>query len=261
MPGLSLDYTNQRQTQTGGGLLTSSGTMSRNRSLSLSARLAEGTLLNLGATHLEYNVAVPGADTRQDGLQMALQSALTSSTDLSLNLGRNKASIGGAQNYQSIYAGIWVRDRTSSNLSLGIGYRRSNTRSGSGPAGSFHIISDIVDLDVLCLPTYDVGISARLSYQANNGQNVSDLLAPSVNLRWQIAPSTNLTVNYAFERLRQWDFVAAAIADSDTTGLSLRLTHSLSNGSSIDLAYDSHAATLGELEWRRQLRLYYTTHL
>ena len=261
MPGLSVDYSDQRLTQDRAPSTATTGTVARNRSLAMSARLSQDLSFNAGLTHSEYNIGSGESDTRQDSLQMALQAALGPRTDLSVNYGQNKSTVGLGDTYNSKFAGISIRDRTSSEMSLGATYRRTNVRSALNGGDSFSQTSDILDLDMLWLPTYDMSINLRLSYQANNGANVSDLLAPSANLRWQIDSDTNATFSYTMERLEQWDWTLGTIAKRRSKGLSLRLTHAFLDGSSVDVSYDFQGVSVGQREWQKQLRLYYTRRL
>jgi hypothetical protein len=261
MSGLYLDYTDQRQTQASTGMAVPSTASSRNRNAALSARLAQDTTFNVSRTQSEYDTSAAGADGRQDGIQAAVQTALTPRTDLSLNYGQSRATVGFGDTFESRFAGVSLRDRTSDKLSLGAAYRRSSLRSTFEGGFPLNQTNDTVDLDALWLPTHDLGIDLRLSYQTNAGISTSETVSPSGNIRWQIASATSLIVNYDFQRLRQWDVPTASILTQRSNGLSLRLTHGFRSGSSLDVAYDFDRFSFGQTEWQRQLRIYYTTRL
>ncbi|MHB9035822.1 MAG: hypothetical protein ACYC64_04085 [Armatimonadota bacterium] len=262
MPGLSLDYVDQRQSQLGSDMVGTSGSTSRNRNLSVSARLSEQTVLTIGGTRSDYDVDTADSDSRVDSIQSAIQTSLTPTTDFSLNYGKSKSITGLGDLYDSSFAGLSIRDRTSATLSVGATYRRTNVLSVSGTDSSaYSQRGDVVDMDMLWQPSYSMGVNLRLSYQNNQGSNASKVLAPSANFRWQVDSSTNLMVNYAFQRYNQLDPLTQLLYGQDTRGLSMRLTHAFRNNSSLDLSYDFQGSSIGDQEWSRHLRMYITTNL
>ena len=258
LPGLSLDYSNQLQTQHNSPAGNGSSTTSRDSRTGISARLSEDAVISASLTHTESDRSL-GSASSEDTMQLATQIGLTPRTDLSLDLGRNKAATDSASGYDSTFMGISIRDRSTDKLSLGIGYRRNavdSTLVGSAP---FTQRTDSLDLDASWVPTYDLGINFRLSCQANNGSSISQVLVPAVNVRWQLDSATNLSVNYGWEKNQLWQAAAGSVSNQLTMGTSFRVTHGFTNGSSLDLSYDFSSASLGELEWQRQVRVYFTT--
>lgn len=260
MPGVSLDYSDQKQSQTGSLFGNSGGSDSRNRSVSLSARLNDATAFSATALRLNTNSLDGRNVTSQDAIQSALQTSLSRTTDLSLDYGRNKSPDGQDGSFNSSFMGVSIRDRTSPKMSLGATYRRTNVSSRIAGGASLDQIGDIVDVDMLWQPTYDMGVNLRLSYQNNRGSSPTRSISPSANLRWQLDSDTNLTANYTFRKNRQFD-PTAVLLGQDTRGLSMRLAHNFVNGSYVDLAYDFLGGNVGDLEWSKQLRMTFTFNL
>ena len=94
LPGLSLDYGNQRQTQTGNAFEDSNSDTSRNRNLSLVARLSEDTAISVVTTHTSFGAGNTGSSTEQDSLQSSLHTSFTKTTDFGLNYGRSTSATG-----------------------------------------------------------------------------------------------------------------------------------------------------------------------
>lgn len=257
MPGLAMDFLQQRQSQGGDQY---AGTTSTNRSLGLSAQLDRSTFFSASALHADY---ASGANegNATDTLQFGLQTSLTQKTDLNMSYGQNKSIIPGQSKYRGTTAGISIRERTSDKVSIGGAYRWNKTTTLLPGGNSLDLTNHAIDADLLWLPTSDLGLNLRLSYQANNGSTISELLTPSMNVRWQIAPSSNLTLNYTSVRNDQWDWSAWSLTGERSRGLSFRLTHSFSDNSSVDVVYDFHGSNIGQREWEKQLRAYFTARL
>lgn len=259
-PGLSVDYVDQKQSQTGSAFIGTGGSTSRNRNLSLAARLSDASALSITATRTGTDIASTASGTQQDSLQTALQTSITRTTDFSLNYGRSKSTVGQGDSFNSSFVSASIRDRTSPTLSMGATYRRTNVHSQVLVGSPFDQFGDAVDMDMLWQPNYDIGINLRLSYQNNTGTSANRILSPSANLRWQLDSSTSLTTNYTLQRFRQFD-PTVALSGQNTNGLSIRMTHNFMNGSYLDLSYDFQGINVADLEWRKQLRVLFTFNL
>jgi len=257
LPGLSLDYEDQRQTQAGSAFVGTNANTSRNSNLSLVARLSEDTAFNISTTHTSFGVGAIDSNTSQNSLQSALQTSLTKTTDLGLNYGRSSQG----DTYNSSFAGVSIRDRTSTRVSIGATYRRTAVSSRPLAGNSINQNGDTVDMDLLWQPRYDMGVNLRLSYQNYNGSDASRTISPSANLRWSLDSSTNLNASYTLQSIRQFDATNPLTFGQDSKGLSLRLTHSFTSGSNLDLSYDFLGYKFGAFEFQRQARLSYTVNL
>jgi hypothetical protein len=257
LPGLSMDYSDQKQSLSGSQYFGVQDSASRNRNLSLAARLTEGTVFSIAKTRTTYDVAAVDYFSRQDSLQSALQTSLTRTTDLSLNYGHTKSNTGTNSLYDSSFQSVSVRDRTSTRLSVGATYRRTKVRSNFA-GDSFLQKGNAADLDLLWQPNYDLGINMRLSYQNTKESGAFRAFAPSANVRWQITSSTNVTANYTLQSFQQFDPAHVQVFGQDTRGLAVRLTHNFPNGSNLDVDYGFQGSNIADTEWRRQLRVSYT---
>lgn len=261
LPGLSADYTDQRQRLSiTGGLAGTVFVNAANRNLGVSARLSDRSILNGSASKSDY-VGAGGIGSSQSSLQVSLQSRLSPTADLSLDYGRNKSMIGLDSSYSGSSGGIALRTRTAGGMSMGASYRRSQINTSTANASPTSQTTDAVDLDALWMPTYQLSLNLRLSYQANNGSSISERLSPAVGVRWQIDPVTNLSLNYNYQSDRQWDWVNWETIGQRRRASVLRLSHGFSNGSSLELYYDFHGGNTGLIEWQRHVALYYTTSL
>lgn len=116
-PGLAMDYTEQQQEQEGFSLGRTTQLSTRNRRVGVSARLTDDTFLSGGLSHTDHTVSGLAANSQQqDALQLSLQTSLRPTTDLSLNYGRDGTDSTQSDRVESTYAGISLRDRTSSTL-------------------------------------------------------------------------------------------------------------------------------------------------
>lgn len=260
LPGLNLDIADQRQSQNGSGFFTSIGTVTRNRDVSLAARLNQNTVFSATTSRVGFASSFQGGDVSQDSVQTSLQTSLSRFTDLNVNFGKNKSVTGLSDNFKSVSEGISIRDRRSSRVSMGAALRHMDISSVASAGGNFDQKGDSVDLDMLCQPGYTMSLGLRLSYQNNTGSAPFKTFAPGANVRLQLDPATNLTASWTTQRFRQYDPTVAASVGQDTRGISARLTHTFVNGSFLDVAYDFQGNSLSDIKWRRQLRLGFTVN-
>lgn len=247
MPGLSLDYADQVQSQARNQMSGIINSTSRNRGGSLSARLSEDSILNVSKM---INTMSDGSNT--DSLQTAFHTSLTATTDFGIDYGKSQSS-----SSDTCFSGISIRDRSSTTMSLGASYRRNANRSTM----SGDQFGDSIDLDMLWQPTYDMGLNLRLSYQRNRGATSSKALSPAANLRWQLDASTGMTVGYTLQRSDMSNLIAQQFSNTRSRGVTVRLTHAFPDRSSLDVSYDFQGGNMGDTNWRRQLRMYYSVLL
>jgi hypothetical protein len=261
LPGLSADFTGQRQrlsvTDGLGGIIFVN---SANRNLGVSARLNDRSILNGSISRSDY-AGAGGSGSSQSSFQVSVQSRLSRTADLSLDYGRNKSMIGLDGSFSGTFAGVSLRTRTSGGMSMGASYRRSQTDSSTADASPISQTTDAVDFDALWMPTYQLSLNLRLSYQANNGSSISETLSPALGVRWQIAPSTNLSLNYNYQSDKQWDWIKWEFIGQRRRGSVLRLSHAFPDRSSLEFYYDFHGGNTGLIEWQRHIALYYSAYL
>ena len=260
LPGLSADYTDQRQKLSITNVL---GDMifvdANNRNLGMSARLSDRTTLNGSLSKSDYLSA--GSSSSQSSLQFSVQSQLSRTADLSFDYGRNKSITGSDSNFRGSFAGISFRTRTAGGMSMGASYRRSQIDSSTANADPTSQTTDALDFDALWMPNYQLSLNVRLSYQANNGSNISETLSPALGVRWQIAPATSLSLNYNYQSDKQWDWIQWGFIGQRRRGSVLRLSHAFQDRSSLEFYYDFHGGNTGLVEWQRHIALYYATYL
>ncbi|HEY3414366.1 MAG TPA: hypothetical protein VGM51_15115 [Armatimonadota bacterium] len=255
LPGLSLDASDDRQTQSGRAYFGYPSSVSRNRSVALTARFSDAALFSVSNTRSDFDVSTTIYHATQESLQSTLQASLSPTTDLNLNYGRSKSSAGGGDLFDSSVEGLLIRDRTSRLLSVGASFRRNRLRSEVSGGEPLLQYGDTADVDVSWQPRYDVGLDLRMSHQNNTGSGAYKSFAPSGNLRWQITSATNFTANYSLQRYRPFDPTNVGLLGQDTRGLSMRLTHRIARGATLDIAYDFQASNITDIEWHRQLRM------
>ncbi|MHB0935680.1 MAG: hypothetical protein ACYDCO_07430 [Armatimonadota bacterium] len=262
-PGLDMDYSDGVQRQDGTTLTGGTQLTTRNRRLGISARLTPDTFANASLSRTNYTVesANPN-EQQQDSLQMSLQTNLRPTTDLSINLGKDKTDSTQSNRVESTYAGVSLRDRTSSSLSLGAAYRWMDQQQTSAdePIEQIEQITHNVDLDALWQPSFDASINARVSFQSSSTGDYR-FLQPSVNFRWQIDPRTNLSCNYNFSRAEQGASPITVPLDQKNKGISLNGTHVFRSEASLNLSYDFQQSNLGTQEWQRRVQMSYNFRL
>ncbi len=261
LPGVSMDYSEMKQQQAGNAIFGISNSESGSSNLSLAARLSNTTSFNISKMHSDFSNTLIASGNSQDSIQSALQTSLTPTTDFSLNFGRNKSLVFGGDDYDSSFCGASIRDRTSDTLSIGATYRYNKVRSLITNGSLLQYNNNVVDIDMLWQPTHDVGLNFRMSYQRNKGSIASQVIAPSGNIRWQIDPSTSLNANYSLQSLQQSGSILLPMFGQDTNSLTARLMHSFANGSYMDMSYDFQGSSVGDMQWRRQLRMGFTMTL
>lgn len=260
-PGLAMDYTERHQEQEGISLGRTTQLSTRNRRVGVSARLTDDIFLSGGLSQTDHTVSgLTATSQQQDALQLSLQTSLRPTTDVSLNYGSDSTDSTQSDHVDSTYAGISLRDRTSSTLSLGAAYRWTNQQQQSLTGTPVSHVIQSVDLDALWQPSSTASLNTRLSYQTNSTGDYHSV-QPSVNLRWRIDPRTNLGFSYNLARTAQGSSALTIPLDQQNTGSALNLTHSFRDGTSLNLSYDYQQTNLGTLEWQRRLQMYYNFRL
>jgi hypothetical protein len=260
LPGLSLDYARERQSQTSLGIFGGALESVDNR-IALNARLSDQATVTASLLRSRYDTGVPASDTSHNATQLSLQTALTPTTDFSASYQSDRSLLGPAGQFDSTFVGASLRDRTTQDLSLGLGYRWNRVRSAPATGQAFSIFSNSVDLDALWLATHDLGIDLKLSWHADSGFTGSRVLSPSYNVRWQIAPETGFSLNYDLQSSQQRDVTGIWLPGHQVKNVSLHLTHTFRSGTLLDLSYDFSGTDFGPIEWQKLIRAYVTTRL
>lgn len=260
LPELFADYTQQVQTLEGGGRFGVLRSTERSRTLSLNGALSNNTIGSATWSKLNYH-SLPFAETSQDSIQFGAQTVLSARTDLNVDFGTGTADVIGSSSYDSKFANISLRDRSTNQLSTGISYRWSESQTKNADLTLYNQRFNAVDANALWTPSYDLGLNFTVGYQSNNGTSPSDSFTASSNIRWQIDTQTNLNVYYSTQRNRQYDFFLNAINGQRSGGLGFRMTHSFLDRSVLDVTYDYRGDNFGGLDWQKQLSVIYTLRL
>jgi hypothetical protein len=256
LPGLSLTVNRQSSDQSD----ALSHRMNTSNGANVAARLTADANLALGWNKSSYRNA-GGALNGNDQMSTyaSLQMPIGLDNDFTTDVGTMHSNSGGLDDISGKYFGVTLRNRTRSDVALGLGYRWSLIDTFG--VGRYTQRTNAVDFDTSWFPTSSMGINARLSYSSNNGSNISDYITPTVDVRWDLSTDSSLTLRYNFNRARQWDPVRGAILDQQANGLSGRLTYRLGSNSNLDLTYDFLSSDNNGSQWQKALRAFFTIKL
>ncbi len=253
LPGLSLSVTDL-VTNDRGDLYTS---QNKNSSVSLGASLTPDTFATLGWNQSSFASEGQTGST-QKNTYMSFRTPLSIDTDINIDAGWSD-SAGGESGYKSKYLGLMARNRSRSDMTMGLGYRWNGINQTGFSAGRQSTQS--ADFDLAWTPSSTIGLNATANYYVTGGTTISQYLAPTVDLRWEPSSQSNLTLRYNFNRSKQWDPLLAEILGQSNKGISARLSYRLSQKSSFDLTYDYQGASTGGVEYQKALRAFYRTRL
>jgi len=242
--------------------LKSSIGRTRNRTLSasLGAALTRETFASLGWNRSSYDSTPGELTTDQKSTYLSLHTPLGFESDLNVDLGLTDSPTGPvASRYRGRYASFLIRNRTASDMSLGVGYRWSLLDTAGTLASRQS--TQAVDFDMAWTPASTLGVNARASYLLTNGGTISQFISPSLDLRWEPSGQSSLILRCNFNQSRLWDPILARILGQSAKGLSARFSYRLSERSSLDVTYDYQSSSAGGLAFQRAVRVFFVTRL
>lgn len=231
----------------------------KNLSATLGAALTRDTFATLGWSKSTFNTTPGDIFTKQQNSYISLRTPIGFDTDMNLDFGLTESVSGTQTSYDGKYASVHVRNRSKSDMSLGLGYRWNLLDLTGGTGGK--LTTQSLDFDIAWTPASTLGINARANYYFTSGNTISEYLSPTVDIRWEPSSQSNLVLRYNFNRSNQWDPLLAEVLGQSAKGISARFSYRLSRRSSFDITYDYQASGSGGIDFQRAIRAYFRTRL
>jgi hypothetical protein len=258
LPGVRLDLMERGQRGRSGSWTSTS----QEQTMNLAVQLPPSTTLVAILSQSRFSVSGGGSDSRQRQQQISFSTPLFGQTDLQASYNRNSRSHDNSEEAStSLSAGLF--GELTPGLTANATYRYDRQESVRQGAAIRDVTQSLqVEADWSPSPIWDLTLG--VTAVRTDGSRRSSTLAPSVDARWNMDPSTTLTVRYNLQRLRDQGNPSDSpprVFAGGFSFLNARLIHDLREDESIELSLDTQASSGGALSWERALGLHWTKRL